>query len=112
MAFQDSGGNKFTNHSAMKSSEAKLKAKGPSAAPPQADGYSEDGMEQGPAPAQDGAAMAQQHGPAQEIHMTHDHASGAHSVHVVHPDMHEHESQHGSAAEAHKFATDCAGGGM
>jgi hypothetical protein len=110
MAYEDSQKNRFTNRDAMKSSEAKLKAKGPSAAPPQADGYSDE--EQGPAPAQDGAALASQHGPAQEVHITHDHASGAHSVHVVHPDMHEHESQHGSAAEAHKFAGDCAGGGM
>lgn len=110
MSFPDSAGNKFTNHSAMKSSEARLKAKGPSATPrehdPSPDGEGE--MEGG----SDGAAMAQQHGPAVQIDIQHNHEAGQHSVHAMHPDGHSHESQHGSAAEAHSFAGDCAGGGM
>lgn len=106
MAFQDSGGNKFTNHGAMKSSEAKLKAKGPSETP-QAEPEGEQ-----PAEGSDGAALAQEHGPAVQIDIQHDHESGQHSVHVTHKNGHSHESQHGSAAEAHKFAGDCAGGGV
>lgn len=98
MAFQDSGGAKHTNHSSYKSAEAKLQSEGPSATP-QADG---DSMEQG----SDGASMAQQHGPAVQISI--DHANG-HSVHAMHQDGHEHESRHGSAGEAHKYAADCAG---
>lgn len=101
MAFQDSSGGKHTNHSSYKSAESKLQSKGPSATP-QADG---DSMEQG----SDGAAMAQQHGPAVQIDIQHNHEGGQHSVHVSHPDGHSHESQHGSAAEAHKYAGDCAG---
>jgi hypothetical protein len=109
MAFQDSGGNKFTNHSAMKSSEAKLKAKSPANA---AISHEEENGQPDAANQQDGKALAQQHGPATEIQIQHDHEGGQHHVHAVHPDMHEHDSQHGSAAEAHAFAGDCAGGGM
>lgn len=103
-SFQDSSGGKHTNHSSYKSAEAKLKAKGPSA-PPQ-----EDPMQGGDD--SDGAAMAQQHGPAVQIDIQHNHEAGQHSVHAMHQDGHEHESQHGSVDEAHKFAADCAGGGM
>jgi len=105
MAFQDSSGAKHTNHSSYKSAEAKLKAKGPSEAPAQ-----EESAE--PEQGNDGAALAQQHGPAVQIDIQHNHEQGQHVVHVSHPNGHSHESQHGSAAEAHKFAGDCAGGGM
>lgn len=107
MAHADSAGNKFTNYSAMKSSEAKLKAKGPSATPaPEPEGGEEMGGES------DGKALAQQHGPAVQIDIQHNHEAGQHTVHAMHPNGHEHETQHGSAAEAHQFAGDCAGGGM
>ena len=105
MAFEDSSGGKHTNHSSYKSAESKLKAKGPSATPqPDGDPAEEQGS--------DGAAMAQQHGPAVQIDIQHNHEAGQHTVHAMHPDGHSHESQHGSAAEAHQFAGDCAGGGM
>ena len=110
MAFSDSSGNKFTNHSSMKSSEAKLKAKGPSATP-KANPADEE-MDPTAGGESDGAAMAQQHGPAVQIDIQHDHEGGQHNVHAMHADGHEHETQHGSAAEAHKYAADCAGGGM
>lgn len=103
MAFPDSAGNKFTNHSAMKSSEAKLKAKGPTATP---------APEEGEEMESDGKALAQQHGPAVQIDIQHNHEAGQHTVHAMHPNGHEHETQHGSAGEAHQFAGDCAGGGM
>ncbi len=100
MAFRDSAGNGFTNHSDMKRSEMKMKAKAPAQKPAVAD---DEGAEQ------DGAAMAQQHGPAASIDIQH---GQTHTVHVTHPDGHTHESQHASAAAAHKYAADCAGGGM
>lgn len=109
MAFQDSKGNKFTNRDAMKHSEARNMAKSPASAAISAE---EPNGEPEPAQ-QDGKAMAQQHGPAVELHIQHDHEGGQHHVHAVHPDMHEHDSVHGSADEAHKYAADCAGvGGM
>lgn len=49
-------------------------------------------------------AVAQEHGPAHEVHMTHDHEGGQHHVHSMHPDGHEHHSDHGSAEEAHDHA--------
>lgn len=107
MAFQDSAGNNFTNHSAMRSSEARLKAKSPAAT---AVAHEEEHGEPDAANEQDGKAIAAQHGPAVEIQIQHDHEGGQHSVHAVHPDMHEHQTHHASAKEAHKFASDLAGG--
>lgn len=57
----------------------------------------------------DGAAMAQEHGPAHKVTIQSDEGSGMHNAIVEHPDGHSHQSQHGSAAEAHKFGADCAG---
>lgn len=54
--------------------------------------------------------VAAEHGPASEVHITHDHEAGVHSVHSVHPDGHEHHSEHGSAEEAHHHAHKLAGG--
>lgn len=106
MAFQDSGGGKHTNHSSYKSAESKLQSKGPTGSPSVRPG---DGDDEEMGGESDGAAMAQQHGPAVQIDIQHNHEQGQHSVHVSHPDGHSHESQHGSAAEAHKYAGDCAG---
>ena len=60
---------------------------------------------------EDGAAVAHEHGPANQIALEHDHESGVHSVHSVHSDGHEHHSQHGSAEEAHEHAKKLAGVG-
>jgi len=64
-----------------------------------------------PEDGQDGAAMAAEHGPATQLDIQHDHEGGRHTVHAVHPDGHEHETEHASADEAHKYAADCAGCG-
>jgi hypothetical protein len=40
------------------------------------------------------------HGPANVVHITHDHAAGKHHVHSEHEDGHATESDHGSADEA------------
>lgn len=108
MAFRASDGSGFTNHSDMKSHERKLGGAKKPAAPSAMGGDPEDGNE--PEEGSDGAALAQEHGPAAQIDIQHD-PSGAHTVHVMHPDGHAHESQHASASEAHKFAADCAGVG-
>ena len=61
----------------------------------------------------DGAAMAQEHGPAHKVVVQHDEGSNTHMVQADHPDGHAHMTQHGSKEAAHKFAGDCAGcGGM
>lgn len=103
MAFQDSAGNRFTNHSTMKQSESRLKAKAPQAAPAAApEDPDMDGMQDDP---QD---VAMQHGPA--VQVTISHAEGTHHVHSVHPDGHEHHSDHGSVPEAHEAAQQLATG--
>jgi hypothetical protein len=53
--------------------------------------------------------LAQQHGPAMETHITHDHVNNIHHLHTVHPDGHQHHSDHGSAEEAHMGAANAAG---
>jgi hypothetical protein len=59
---------------------------------------------------QDGAAIAQEHGPAMETHTMHPpEEGGMHHVHSVHPDGHEHHSDHGSKEEAHEHAKKLAG---
>ena len=58
---------------------------------------------------EDGSAVAQEHGPAHEVHITHN--AGAHHVHSMHPDGHEHHSDHGSVAEAHEHGKQLASGG-
>jgi hypothetical protein len=41
------------------------------------------------------------HGKANSVHIHHDHANGKHKVVSHHEDGHMHESEHGSAGEAH-----------
>ena len=60
---------------------------------------------------QDADAIAQEHGPASEIHLQHEHEMGSHHVHSVHGDGHEHHSDHGSADKAHEHAKKLAGAG-
>jgi hypothetical protein len=69
------------------------------------------GMDAGMPGEEDGAAIANEHGPATEVHMTHDHDMGVHHVSSVHPDGHTHESDHGSAEEAHEHGKKLAGVG-
>jgi hypothetical protein len=109
MAFTASDGSKHTNHSSYKAQEARVKAKSPK---PQSNPAPEEGQDDEMGDPQDGTAMAQEHGPAMQVAIDHDHENNMHHVHVLHQDGHEHETEHGSAGEAHKFAADCAGGGM
>ena len=58
---------------------------------------------------QDGAAVAQAHGPAQTVNIEHEHEMGVHHVHSMHQDGHEHHSDHASAEEAHEHGKKLAG---
>lgn len=58
---------------------------------------------------EDGTSVAAEHGPAHEVHVTHDHEAGAHHVHSIHPDGHEHHSDHDSVEEAHEHGKKLAG---
>lgn len=105
-------GSKHTNRDTMKRSDARFGGGASKSMAQPGYGASDDVEGDGSAggeQAQDGTAMAQEHGPAVETVVNHE--GGAHSVHATHPDGHTHESQHGSAEEAHKFAADCAGAG-
>lgn len=66
------------------------------------------GMEMGDGE-QDGAAVAAEHGPATEVNISHEHEMGSHHVRSAHPDGHMHESDHGSAEEAHEHGKKLAG---
>ncbi len=59
---------------------------------------------------EDGAQIAEQHGPATEVHVMHEHEMGAHHVSSTHPDGHQHTSDHGSVEEAHEHAKKLATG--
>ena len=49
-----------------------------------------------------------EHGPAQEVHVKHDHEAGKHHV-ASHHGAHVHHSEHASAEEAHSHAAKAAG---
>lgn len=55
------------------------------------------------------AGLAEEHGPAIQVHMTHDHEQGIHHVHSIHGDGFENHSDHGTAAEAHMAGAEAAG---
>lgn len=59
-------------------------------------------MGPGEAEPEDGAQIAEQHGPAMEVHHQDDEQMGVHHVTSEHPDGHHHESDHGSKEEAHE----------
>ena len=60
---------------------------------------------------EDGAAIAEQHGPATEVHVMHEHEMGVHHVTSEHADGHHHESDHESAEAAHEHGKKLAGAG-
>ena len=53
---------------------------------------------------EDGAAIAEEHGPATEVHIQHEHEMGAHHVTSEHPDGYHYESDNESAAATHDHA--------
>jgi len=92
MAFKAKDGKEFSMSSRMRAHNRGIEEpeeKGDPLEPP-------EGMEGEP----DGDEVAAEHGPAHEVHHTHDHEGGMHHVHSVHPDGYEHHSDHGSVEEA------------
>jgi hypothetical protein len=57
----------------------------------------------------DPGQMAEEHGPANEVNITHDHESGTHHTHIRHADGFEHHKDHASADHAHHHAAMAAG---
>ena len=111
MAFQAKDGKKFTNRPPMMAHERSMarKSEAGGVGTQEMDPLQQPGDEQG---SEDPSQVSQEHGPAVEVNVMHDHESGQHHVHSMHPDGHEHTSQHGSAEEAHEHAKKLAGGGM
>lgn len=68
-------------------------------------------MGEGEGEPEDGAQIAEQHGPATEVHVQHEHEMGVHHVTSEHPDGHHHESDHESAEKAHEHGKKLAGAG-
>lgn len=97
-----SGDGKMSGNVQTVGSYNKHKSMKPMGAEPQMEG---GGMEQSP------EEVVQQHGPATEVHVQHDHEGGSHHVHSKHKSGHEHHSQHGSAHEAHQHASTLGGAG-
>lgn len=59
---------------------------------------------------EDGAQIAEEHGPATDVAVHHEHEIGVHHVTSEHSDGHHHESDHESAEMAHEHAKKLAGG--
>ena len=114
MAFSSKDGSKFTNRDTMQQHERSMASRAPKIGSEQAleepDGGHDEPMGEDP------HGVVQQHGPAVEVNVMHDHQGGKHSVHSMHQDGHEHESEHGSAKEAGQHGMclggDCDCGGM
>jgi hypothetical protein len=107
MAHKSMNGKEYTNRSQAKHEDRRMEAAKPEPAEQPQEGQPEDESwgDEG-----EGSQMAQEHGPAVETHVMHDHENNRHMTMVKHPDGHEHQMEHGSAQEAHKYAADCAGG--
>lgn len=110
MAYEAGDGFKSTNRAPMMAHKRSLERKSMAGGVAKADPLAPPAEQQG---GESPEAVAQAHGPAQEVHVMHQHEAGQHSVHSVHPDGHEHHSEHGSAEEAHEHGKKLAGvGGM
>ena len=106
MSHMASDGQKFTNRPPMRQHEKSLMAKKSQSGGVDPLAQPTEGGEE------DGSQVAQEHGPANEVHVMHNHEMGEHHVQSMHPDGHTHESMHGSAEEAHEHGKKLAGGGM
>lgn len=109
MAHTASDGKKFTNKPPMQAHERSIGRMAQHSEAGGAGSAEVDPLQQPGEQEQDGSQVAQEHGPAVEINMMHDHEGGMHHVRSAHPDGHMHESQHGSAGEAHEHAKKLAG---
>lgn len=111
MAFAASDGKKFTNRPPMMAHERSMKRGLAGKTDPLGQPAGQDALPGGGEDTESPEQIAQAHGPATEVGMTHDHEAGMHHVHSMHPDGHEHHSDHGSAEEAHDHGKGLACGG-
>lgn len=113
MAYEAKDGKKSTNRAPMMAHNRSLERMGQKS---EAGGVQTQDPLQQPMNEPDGdeapEQVAQEHGPAMEVHVQHDHEGGMHHVHSMHPDGHEHHSDHASAEEAHEHGKKLAGAGM
>ena len=117
MAFQSNDGKSFGSKFVAKRRDSEHdKAAQVMGATSPAENKPAPAMEQEPAeqeqkPMQeDPKQVAAQHGPANTVHIAHDHKAKKHHVISTHADGHVHESEHASAKEAHDAASALAGG--
>jgi hypothetical protein len=103
MAFKSKDGKSFGNRQRQTAYDERPAKKEAKAEP--TEHQEPDGDEQSP---QDIHEMVAQHGPAEKIEITHDHAAGKHTV-VSHHGGKTHKSEHASAHEAHAHAMTAAG---
>ena len=73
-------------------------------------GEQEGAKEQNPEQNEQPSQVVAQHGPANTVHVAHDHKAGKHHVTSTHADGHVHTSDHATSAEAHKASSELAGG--
>jgi len=110
MAFKNAEGKSFSSKFRMNRHAAAhgegAPHKGNSVESPEAPDARENDVESGGTPA---AEVAKEHGRAKEVNIKHDHEAGKHSVSSKHEDGHQHNSEHGSAEEAHKAGAQLAG---
>jgi hypothetical protein len=59
----------------------------------------------------DAGQVAAEHGPANTVHVAHDHKANKHHVTSTHSDGHVHTSEHGSSKEAHDAASQLSNAG-
>jgi hypothetical protein len=102
MGMYDSKGN--PHHSASRARMADDMAKEKSAPKPAAAPMKKTGSADGKGGEHDVSHMkiedvVKQHGPAHEMHSTHDHEAGQHHVHTIHGEKHHH-SDHDTAEDA------------
>lgn len=72
---------------------------------PEFEAGEQEGAEEGqePGEGEDIQSIVAQHGPAEEVHIEHDHAAGKHKV-TSHHGGHKHVAEHATAEEAHEHA--------
>ena len=68
----------------------------------------QEGQKEAPEQNENPSQVVAEHGPANTVHVAHDHKAKKHHVVSTHADGHVHESNHGSAKEAHDHAAQLA----
>ena len=77
---------------------------------PQFEAGEQEGQKENPEQNEQPSQVVAQHGPANTVHVAHDHKAGKHHVTSTHADGHVHTSDHATSAEAHKASSELAGG--